>query len=90
MGSPQRLTSGRVVALLDGPRIAPRLKGQWRPAAFGSLPFANEAGSSRLKSGYLGFLLDQVTIGDGSGGSPTDVVFANGFEEGSAPDYMCH
>ncbi len=46
--------------------------------------------SSDPASGYLGFLLDQVTIGDGSGGSPTDVVFANGFEEGGTPDYMCH
>lgn len=46
--------------------------------------------SSDPASGYLGFLLDAVKIGNGSGSRPTDVIFANGFEEGMTRDYMCH
>ena len=47
--------------------------------------------SSDPAGGYLGFLLDEVTIGDGSSGTDEDVVFANGFEEGAGDsDYLCH
>jgi hypothetical protein len=44
-------------------------------------------------SGYEGFLLDQVEIGDGSGGTTPDpdVIFADGFDGvAGGPDYMCH
>lgn len=46
--------------------------------------------SSDPAGGYLGFLLDEVTIGDGS--TPdNDPIFANGFEEqAGGNDYMCH
>ena len=48
--------------------------------------------SSDPASGYEGFLLDEVRIGDGS--TPiddSDVIFADGFEDViAAPDYMCH
>ncbi|MBO9664585.1 S8 family serine peptidase [Dokdonella sp.] len=38
---------------------------------------------------YSGFWLDEVSIGNGG---PTDVIFANGFEQasGSGGEYMCH
>lgn len=48
--------------------------------------------SSDPASGYLGFLLDEVTIGDGSSGSD-DVIFQSGFElgeTGGGNDHMCH
>jgi len=44
-------------------------------------------------SGYLGFLLDEVKIGDGSGGGSDDVIFQSGFETGETGggnDHMCH
>ncbi|MCK9538754.1 S8 family serine peptidase [Dokdonella sp.] len=39
-------------------------------------------------SGYLGFLLDEVSIGDGSVPS-TDVIFANGFDAAGPGGYIC-
>lgn len=48
--------------------------------------------SSDPASGYLGFLLDEVTIGSDSG-PVEDTIFANGFDEesgGGNGDYICH
>jgi len=50
--------------------------------------------SSDPAGGYLGFLLDEVKIGDGSGGSDdSDIIFIDGFDGTTPPgggNYVCH
>lgn len=43
--------------------------------------------SSDPASGFAGFYLDQVTLGEGL---PGDVIFANGFDSAPSGDYQCH
>ncbi len=49
--------------------------------------------SSDPAGGYLGFLVDEIEIGDGSGGTPVDpdLIFSSGFDdEPQPPGYVCH